>query len=214
MTCTLRRHTSLPIAGSVVALITGLTPNTSFADLPADNQAVLATPNRWQRPFALEGRLGLGTPLGFAGVALDVTPVPWASFNIGIGQGGHGAQYAGMARVRLAPAPVTGGVGAGVSAGRYAWDNQCKVWEGPCAAMVRLPAIAREWDPAIWGNVETFMEGRSAGRFQWRVYIGVGRILEGPSSTCTWDSSDGQRPAGCDEASFLGYFGTAFGFTL
>jgi hypothetical protein len=119
-----------------------------------------------------------------------------------------------MARVRLAPAPVTGGIGTGVSAGRYSWDNQCSVVEGPCSLLWRMPAITRVWSPAIWGNVEAFVEGRSAGRIQWRVYIGLGRLLNAESSTCTWQSQDGQRPAGCDGAPFLGYVGTALGFTL
>jgi len=215
MTGVMRCHTILRIAGVIVPLtMTWLTPTTSWAAPPEATTAGLAPQNRWQRPVALEGRLGLGTPLGFAGVALDVTPVPWMSLNIGVGQGAAGGQYAGMARVRLAPAPVTGGIGAGVSAGRYRWTNQCSALDGPCSALLQLPAINRLWNPAIWGNVEAFLEGRSGGRFQWRVYIGLGRLLNASSSTCTWQSLDGQRPTGCDGTPFLGYFGTAFGFTL
>ena len=214
-TCTLHCQVISRIAGAVVALtLTALTPNTSWAARPESNPAVIGPPNRWQEPVALEGHLGTGTPLGLAGVALDVTPVPWLSLNAGVGAGGSGAQFAGMARLRLAPAPVTGGIGAGVSAGRYAWDNQCKVYYGPCSAMLRMPDIYRVWNPAIWGNAEFFLEGRTAGRFQWRVYIGLGRILNAGSSSCTWQSIDGQRPAGCDGTPFLGYFGTALGFTL
>jgi hypothetical protein len=191
--------------------MTWLGPGTSFAESPGD-PAVPPPTNRWQRPFALEGHLGLGTPRGYAGVALDVTPVSWGSLNLSIGQGANGAQYAGMARVRFAPTPVTGGVGAGASAGRYVWDNQCSVLYGPCAA-IQMPEITRVWRYAIWGNVEAFVEGRSAGRFQWRVYVGVARQLNGGSSTCTWNW-DGQRPSACDGALFLGYVGTALGFTL
>jgi hypothetical protein len=202
----------LRTAAAVVALtVTWLVPSTSSAESPGD-LAVPAPTDRWQRPLALEGHLGLGTPRGFAGVALDVTPVSWGSFNVSVGQGLSGVQYAGMARVRFASTPVTAGVGAGASAGRYVWDNQCK---GPCSLILQMPAITRVWRPAIWGNVEAFVEGRSAGRFQWRVYVGVGRQLNGGSSTCTWTTLDGQRPGGCDDGSlFLGYFGTALGFTL
>jgi hypothetical protein len=207
----LRCHAILRIAAPVVALtVTWLGPSTSFAESPGD-LAVPASTNRWQKPLALEAHLGVGTPRGFAGIALDVTPVPWGSFNLSLGRGMNGVQYAGMARVRLAPTPVTGGVGAGVSAGRYVWDNSCR---GPCAAILQLPDITRVWSPAIWGNVEAFIEGRSAGRFQWRVYVGMGRQLNGESSTCRWQSLDGQRPSGCDGTLFLGYFGTALGMTL
>lgn len=211
---TLRCHAILRIAAPVVALaMTWLGPSISFAESPGD-PAVPASTERWQRPLALEGHLGLGTPRGFAGIALDVTPVPWGSLNLSVGQGANGIQYAGMARVRFAPTPVTGGVGAGASAGRYVWDNTCSALEGPCSAMERWPWIKRVWSPAIWGNVEAFVEGRSAGRFQWRVYAGVGRQLNGGSSTCKWATVDGQRPGGCDGTLFLGYVGTAFGFTL
>jgi hypothetical protein len=210
----LRRHPILRIAAAVVALtLTWLVPSASFAESSRD-LAVPASTERWQRPLALEGHLGLGTPRGFAGLALDVTPVPWGSLNISVGQGANGVQYAGMARVRFAPTPVTAGVGAGASAGRYVWNNQCSVLEGPCSAMLQMPEITRVWSPAIWGNVEAFLEGRSAGRFQWRVYVGVGRQFNGGSSTCTWKSLDGQRPGGCDGTLFLAYVGTAFGFTL
>jgi hypothetical protein len=204
----------LRIAAAVIALtLMWLVPSTSFAESPGD-LAVPAPADRWQRPLALEGHLGVGTPRGFAGLALDVTPVSWGSLNISVGQGRNGVQYAGMARVRFAPTPVTGGVGAGASAGRYVWDNQCSALTGPCAAMERWPVATRVWSPAIWGNVEAFLEGRSAGRFQWRVYVGVGRQFNGGSSTCTWKSLDGQRPGDCDGTLLLGYFGTALGFTL
>ena len=195
-------------------MMIGLAPSVAWAASPEDNPALVAPPNRWQKPFALEGHLGLGTPLGFAGVALDVTPMSWVSLNLGVGQGADGAQYAGMARVRLAPTPVTGGIGAGVSAGQHQWNNQCKVYYGPCSAMLRLPDITRVWNPAIWGNVEAFLEGRAAGGFQWRVYIGLGRILNGGASQCTWRSIDGQRPSGCDGNPFLGYVGTALGYSF
>ena len=210
----LRRHPILRIVTAAVALtVTWLGPSTSFAESPGD-LAVPAPADRWRRPFALEGHLGVGTPRGFAGVALDMTPVSWGSLNLSIGQGASGVQYAGMARVRFSPTPVSAGVGAGASAGRYVWDNVCTVLDGTCSAMERWPWIKRVWNPAIWGNVDVFLEGRSAARFQWRVYVGVGRQFNGASSTCTWSSADGQRPNGCDGALFLGYFGTALGFTL
>ncbi len=119
-----------------------------------------------------------------------------------------------MARLRLAPTPVTGGVGAGVSAGRYVGDNQCSVLSGPCSLALQLPAITQVWSPAIWGNAEAFIEGRAAAGFQWRVYVGVGRIMNGDAAKCTWQSSDGQRPGGCNEIPFLGYVGTALGYSF
>ena len=211
----MRHHAVQRFCGSAfVVIMIGLAPRVTSAASPEDNPAVVAPPNRWQKQLAYEARLGLATPLGFAGVAVDVTPVPWVSLNLGIGQGGHGAQYAGMARVRLATTPVTGGIGAGVSAGRYQWDNQCKAYYGPCAAMDRWPVVTRTWNPAIWGNVEAFLEGRAAGGFQWRVYLGLGKILNAAASRCTWQSVDGQRPNGCDESHFLGYVGTALGYSF
>ena len=118
-----------------------------------------------------------------------------------------------MARVRLVPAPITGGIGAGVSAGRYVWDDlDCSFPLGPCTAIG--PGITRVWNLAIWGNVEAFLEGRAAGGFQWRVYVGLGRVMNPGASKCIWEPPDGQRPNGCDGSPFLGYVGTALGYSF
>jgi hypothetical protein len=53
------------------------------------------------RPFALEAQLGLGTPLGIAGIAADYSVLPWVSVLAGAGWGMGGVQLSVGSRARL-----------------------------------------------------------------------------------------------------------------
>lgn len=70
-----------------------------------------------ERQFALEAHVGVGTPYGLGGLALDYTPIRWLSLNAGAGAGLDGLQSAFMLRTRypfgrLAPT-LSGGVSYG-----------------------------------------------------------------------------------------------------
>ena len=74
----------------------------------------------WQDLVAIEGQLGVGTPTGLAGLALDLTPHPRVSVNVGAGRGLYALQIAAMARVRplFITSDLAPGIGAGVSSQR------------------------------------------------------------------------------------------------
>ena len=196
----------------LVALATLLVPRL-VAAAPGDPEATPAAatalpPSRWQKPVALEGHLGVGTPLGLVGVALDVTPVRWVSLNLGVGHRTEGTQFAAMTRARFSPTPVTGGFGAGISGGRYTWSTYSFLL-GPRSEHA---SVDREWKTALWGNVDFHFEGRSGGGFQWRIYVGYATLLNPNQSTCSFEAPDGQRL--CSERLSNIYVGSAMGYAF
>jgi hypothetical protein len=204
-------------ACSVAAIATvWLMPRCAMGAHPPESPdlaaAAPASVSPWRKPFAIEGHVGLGTPLGLIGVALDMTPMPWVSFNLGLGEGVDGTQYEAMARVRVAPAAVTGGIGAGASSGKYASNSDSCWWS--CAAIERFPYTYREWNTAVWGNAEAFVEGRSGSGFQWRVYVGIGRLMNASASTCSFGPLGSPKPSACDAPMATGYVGTALGYAF
>ena len=126
----------------------------------------------WNDPLAIEGHLGIGTPTGFAGLALDLTPHPQISIEVGAGRGLYALQLAAMARVRpfFISAGLAPGIGAGVSGGDTGTLN------------VQDTRDLR-FEKAIWVNGELFLELRR-GRFHLRPYAGVARRVH--HSGCTF----------------------------
>ena len=170
----------------------------------------------WHDWLAVEGHLGLGTPMGFAGLAADLTPHPLVSINVGLGKGVGGAQYAAMARVRpLFLGEVFAlGLGGGVSHG----DTTNFVFPGDS------PEI--RYTQATWVNGEGFAEMRR-GSFHLRMFVGVGRRVA--YSDCTYDDANTAMPSGvvrrCSEIApstlakydarrTIPYTGVAVGFGL
>jgi len=110
---------------------------------PARAQTPDGAGSEWvARPFALEAQLGLGAPLGLAGVAADYSVLPWLSAVAGAGWSTGGLQVSAGARARLLPiarsrltlqldyslggamvssTPVVGGGGAEIQAERAHW---------------------------------------------------------------------------------------------
>jgi hypothetical protein len=130
------------------------------------------------RPLALEGQLGLGAPLGLVGVALDASPSPGFSANLGVGMGEstHSVQVGLELRMRLIVADgfatfAEGGMGMG----RYEERSECV---GP-----RCPPAWR-WPWAFWGNVGLGLElrRRSGATFRWS--FGGASIFNVTSGRC------------------------------
>src|SRR5438552_17336204 len=105
------RHS--PRTGPGIALI-ALSTLTSLSALAREPSPA------WQDLVAIEGQLGVGTPTGLAGLALDLTPHPRVSVNVGAGRGLYALQIAAMARVRplFITSDLAPGIGAGVSSQR------------------------------------------------------------------------------------------------
>lgn len=168
----------------------------------------------WNDALAVEGQLGVATPLGLAGLALDWTPHRLVSLNAGVGRGLFAMQLAAMARVRpfFVTANLAPGLGAGVSRGGTG------TWEVMDSRRLRF-------DQATWVNGEVFLELRR-GRLHLRPFVGVARRVG--SSGCTYidtqqSPTDQSRPCSAIDTGELAivddwrtvyYTGVAVGFSV
>jgi hypothetical protein len=128
----------------------------------------------WDDVLAVEGHLGLGAPLGLAGLAVDVTPHRRFSIGAGVGKGMDAPQLAAMARVRplLLGRKFALGLGGGASGGdtrtaRFGFSDPSQIY----------------WGKAVWLNGEFFMELRH-GPFHLRPFVGMARRVA--YSSCTY----------------------------
>jgi hypothetical protein len=142
-----------------------------------------------ERPFAVMGVMGLGTPVGLSA---------------GAGTNGSTAQLATAGRLRL---PVTRqlalSVGAGVSfGGAHEDDGTFLCWD--CA---RIPW---KWKKTQWLNMELAIEGNHASRFTWRAFLGYGHMLNQREGTCS-ESYDIHSSCPARPNPSTPYVGGAFG---
>ena len=175
----------------------------------ADSSAVTTDP--WaHRTISLELNAGLGTPLGFGGVAMELTPVRYVSLVGGVGVGKTGAQVAGMLRLRAPIGRVGIEVGTGISRGAY---------DGPAGGTFCFDSgcPTYHYDAAKWLNLEFALDYNSvASRMYFRFFGGVGYLLN--PTDCSY--SDRTKLIGdCSAAPWLEnervpYLGLALGFRL
>ena len=150
----------------------------------------------------VEAQLGLGTPGGAAGGALEPQAGP-LGLSVGAGEGFSGPQVAGMLRYRFWLKPDFNiNIGAGMSAGRYEWV-EFSFYD---------TAEHKLWDVAYWGNAEAGVEMGS--RFRVRVVAGLGSILNRDAGACV-----GITPAVCQkyygsDGLEVPYIGVAFAYGL
>lgn len=162
-----------------VMMLTAVSSLTSMSALASEPSSA------WSDVGAVEGHLGVGTPTGLAGLALDLTPHPQFSLNVGVGRGWIATQLAAMARFRpLFITPnLSFGIGAGVSGGD---TGTLKVQD------------FRElrFEKAMWVNGELFLELRR-GRFHLRPYAGVARRVR--DSGCTYVDEQAHTSQPCSD---------------
>jgi hypothetical protein len=163
-------------------------------------------PDPWAvRPVALELQLGVGAPLGYAGLAVDWSPFPFISLNAGVGLNDEGVQFAGSGRIRpfrfghtVRVAPYVGG---GISAGPYA-QRQTNIFDG------YFWAVQDRWDMAIWEYLETGVDIRFQPEFYMRPTIGYeGIVNQGDAKQVDGPQSGDLRPS-------LVYTYLAFGYAF
>jgi hypothetical protein len=126
------------------------------------------------RPLVLEAQVGLGAPLGIAGVAVDFSPSAGVSANLGAGIGhATGALQVGASlRMRLVIAHgFAAGAEAGLAAGRYDEDIGC------CGPSWR-------WERAVWAFGGLALERRWDDGFALRWSFGSAAILNVPDGEC------------------------------
>lgn len=133
--------------------------------------------------YGFIGTVGLATPVGVAGLELEVRPTRWISFGAGFGMGLTGPQFATMGRFGVPLGRiVTVRFGLGASAGPYKWFEQLV---NLCLSRsVTCPDDTKTWDIAYWGNGELGVELRLKERLIGRPFVGFSHIL---------------NPRGCDD---------------
>lgn len=169
-----------PVIGTIpVALFILLLSATAWAD---DSLEARSFPRKFA--LGLEAHGGLGTPLGYGGLAIDAQ-YKALSLTLGVGAGFEGTQQSAMLRVEpLRFKPRRNGdnhrigiyLGAGVSFGPH--ENGSPL--GPYRAA---------WDMAYWVNGELGVQTRFVSGFTARGYFGVSRIINRDSAvlTCSYN---------------------------
>ncbi len=151
--------------------------------------------------FAAEAQLGLGTPIGVAGVMFDADVHPDISLTAGAGIG-FGPQIGALLRYRRGHVPYRWGFALGASRGR-AGDKFTDYLEGS-------PTYGPHWDPGWWANFEFFVERRYETGVRWRCMFGGTAVVN--VQDCVWESADSQNGTRCSKSLPLPYFGCALGF--
>jgi hypothetical protein len=190
-------------------LASGPEPTPVSTVVPRPTETVWAA-----RKVAIEAQLGFGPPLGYLGAAIDYSPVPALALNAGVGLGGVGIQYALSVRLRLGSIlPFAGSsnsslyVGAGFSAGAYQTPPGLPGDDADGAAYYH-------WDTAYWTNLEIGGEARSSSSVTFRVFLGLGLLLNPGSAVPIGYTAPGGALAPPGFAWYQPYIGVAVGYAL
>jgi hypothetical protein len=190
------------MAGPVLIALSTLTSASALAHEPSP---------AWNDLLAIEGHLGIGTPTGLAGLALDLTPHPQFSFDVGVGRGFYALQLAAMARVR--PFFFTSGLAPGIGVGVSGGDT----------GTVHVQDFRElRFEKAMWLNFEVFLELRR-GWFHLRPYLGMARRIRHSGCTYVNEQADTSQPCSkidpnevalLDDWQSILYTGVAIGLSL
>lgn len=147
--------------------------------------------------IGVEAQVGLGTPLGFGGVGVDLNLLEPLSLNAGVGVGSDGPQLALMGRARWTPnsaAAASGYTGLGASVGPYLAGPDCDAVV--CDSGAELPR--EQWDAAVWANLELGVEQLVGAEHSvsFRGYVGLGRLLNPGGSELSTDYCAAGSPCG------------------
>jgi len=152
------------------------------------------------RPTAIYAELGLGAPLGWAGVEIEQTLASFLAMSGGVGMGFAGPQIAAMPRFRVGGRQSVATIGMGVSYGKFHWSDRCSL---DCTPEIRDGTVA-------WGNLEGGYELRRSNGFSLRAFAGYGRIITGQLG-CT---AVGTFGCGIEDGRSLAYVGVAVGWAF
>jgi hypothetical protein len=167
--------------------------------------------------FAIVGQFGIATPLGGLGVAGDISPIPYLSFELGAGSNFLGPQFAALTRLRLPLGSTERSLffGFGYSQGRHKQDESNRdgagsLITGALAGMGHSTPRGHTWDTARWFNLELGGDEITFYHLDTRAFVGVALLL---------NPGDGSVDPATDTSQVLSintqmvYFGIAFGFS-
>jgi hypothetical protein len=173
------------------------------------------------RPFSIELHLGIATPLGLGGVMLEVAPVRWVSLGCGIGTNVVGVEVACMSRVRaFVRAERAFNLGVGVSGGSYMQSKPTRYGAlapllGAMDSMGESPWPSEYyWERALWLNAELGYESRHQSGGSFRVYIGLGKLLNPADATPDPSGPDPGQHRKFERWDALPYAGVAWGYAF
>jgi hypothetical protein len=176
-------------------------------------------PHPWRaRPFAIDALIGIASPVGVAGLAIDYAPVEALSLSAGAGTNLFGWQISGMLRWRFNPERRTSlSLGAGYSQGahhqaRGTQDGVFSVLTGPLSSMGEDNLQERDWRVARWLNVELGVERREERGVDARGFAGVAFLLDPDDNALAPPQDQYDRPI--EVRAFMVYLGGAFGYAL
>lgn len=173
------------------------------------SSTAVAEPDAYvERPLTVSAHVGLGTPLGFYGIAAELAVLSALSIEGGVGSGMSGTQVAAQARVRLLEVSRTGrlALGVGFSEGHYQHRE-------PFYGIEYMPTVV---DRAYWANAELSIESRLGRTGAWgvRAYLGLGTIVAGQKERC-WDGDAGTMACtGTARGLWNPYVGLSLGYAF
>ncbi|HEY3356679.1 MAG TPA: hypothetical protein VGQ83_25740 [Polyangia bacterium] len=150
----------------------------------------------WAKHLAVMGQLGLGTPTGYYGLTLELSPDPLFVASLGVGSGsgplrgqacrapgsvgvcdgsfGASLQYAALGRFRVLRTRTQAlALGGGFSMGGYHWTE-----------LVMDEPSHKSATRAYWLNAEVSHELRTASGFSLRTFAGYGWMLNPADLQC------------------------------
>ena len=158
----------------------GDAPHLPAGEPPATDHPAVS----WRSPIsaasvALLGQLGLGAPLGIAGVLVELQPLPWLAADIGGGVSTSGGQVAAGLRGRLPFARRSAlDLGATYSVGPYE-----SVPESPLCITCRETG-RYEWWLAHWVGLDVGVASRFYNGLQIRPHVGFTRVVNQGDHKC------------------------------
>jgi uncharacterized protein YfiM (DUF2279 family) len=191
------------LACSTVSLLVTLAPSTCHAaEAPIARAPAKPTDPLWARPLAFDVHGGVGTPLGFGGLSLDIAPARWFVLSGGLGAGKGGMQEAAMARFRAPMGHFAFSLGGGMSTGAY-------------DAADPFGDSNWHWKRAFWANGEASIEFRDHTGVELRAYVGWAHLANAVADGCeTGNGRTCSNAAGGLFATSFPYAGFAAGYAF
>lgn len=161
------------------------------------------------RPVAFLMSFGPRSPAGTWSGEIEWAQTRYTALAVGVGLAPSGPQISVMPRL-LSPLGerLALGVGLGVSEGRFLWEGTDALGRA-CTGSTCVAGV-RQWERAVWGNVELSLEERRAWGLAWRVYGGGGRLLNPGDGRCISDARSCTRESGVTVV----FGGLSLGFAL
>ena len=159
------------------------------------------------RPTAVYAQLGLGTPLGFAGVEAEHMVTPDYAVSGGAGYGTGGPQAAAMVRMLAGGDRSKFVIGAGASGGNYNWQDYLDLSFDDRGPIRKVGTVA-------WANLEIGGEHRFRSGFALRYFGGYGHIIAGDLACPSGSRQDDCLMFHKDDGHNLIYTGIAVGYAF